>query len=46
MRYFFDTELDLICKQVGFVIKQKYEWMSVKNPNSNNKWRQRHTGSN
>ena len=35
MRYFFDTELDLICKQVGFAIKQKYEWMSVKNPDSN-----------
>ena len=35
MRYFFDTELDLICKQVGFVIKQKYEWMSDKNPDFN-----------
>ena len=36
MRYFFDTELDLICKQVGFVIKQKYEWLSDKNPDFNN----------
>ena len=35
MRYFFDTELDMICKQVGFVIKQKYEWMSDKNPDFN-----------
>jgi SAM-dependent methyltransferase len=35
MRYFFDTELDLICKQVGFVIKQKYEWLSDKNPHFN-----------
>ena len=35
MRYFFDTELDLICKQVGFVIKQKYEWLSDKNPDFN-----------
>ena len=35
MRYFFDTELDFICKQVGFEIKQKYEWMSDKNPDFN-----------
>ena len=35
VRYFFDTELDMICKQVGFVIKQKYEWMSDKNPDFN-----------
>ena len=35
MRYFFDAELDTICKQVGFLIKQKYEWMSEKNPDSN-----------
>tara|TARA_B100000787_G_C16191169_1_gene297591 strand:+ start:1921 stop:2685 length:765 start_codon:yes stop_codon:yes gene_type:complete len=32
MRYFFDTELDLICKKVGLVIKQKYKWMSDENP--------------
>ena len=35
VRYFFDTELDMICKQVGFVIKQKYEWLSDKNPDFN-----------
>ena len=35
VRYFFDTELDMICKQIGFVIKQKYEWMSDKNPDFN-----------
>ena len=35
MRYFFDTELDLICKQVGLVIEQKYEWLSEKNPDFN-----------
>ncbi len=35
MRYFFDTELELICKQVGFSIEKKYEWMSDKNPDFN-----------
>ena len=35
MRYFFDTELELICEQVGFSIQKKYEWMSEKNPNLN-----------
>ncbi len=35
MRYFFDTELELICKQVGFRIEKKYEWMSDKNPDFN-----------
>lgn len=35
MRYFFDTELELICEQVGFDIQQKYEWMSKKKPNLN-----------
>jgi SAM-dependent methyltransferase len=35
MRYFFDTELDLICKQVGFKVKQKYQWLSEKNPDFN-----------
>lgn len=35
MRYFFDTELELICKQVGFKLEKKYEWMSSKNPNFN-----------
>ena len=35
MRYFFDTELELICEQVGFNVQQKYEWMSGKKPNLN-----------
>jgi SAM-dependent methyltransferase len=32
MRYFFDTELELICKQIGFKIEKKYKWMSNKKP--------------
>lgn len=32
MRYFFDTELELICERVGFQIENKYEWMSQRNP--------------
>lgn len=32
MRYFFDTELELICKKIGFFIENKYEWMSEKKP--------------
>lgn len=32
MRYFFDTELELICEQIGFKIENKYEWMSTKLP--------------
>jgi len=35
MRYFFDTELELICEQVGMKIEKKYEWMSNKNPEFN-----------
>ena len=35
MRYFFDDELYMICKKIGFDIKQKYEWMSNKNPDQN-----------
>ena len=35
MRYLFDSELELICKQVGFNIEKKYEWMSDENPNFN-----------
>jgi SAM-dependent methyltransferase len=35
MRYFFDTELELICEQVGFKIEKRYEWMSDKNPDFN-----------
>ena len=32
MRYFFDTELEMICEKVGFGIENKYEWMSEKYP--------------
>lgn len=32
MRYFFDTELELICEQVGLKIEKKYRWMSEDNP--------------
>lgn len=32
MRYFFDTELEFICKEVGFSIVNKYEWMNKNKP--------------
>lgn len=32
MRYFFDTELELICKNLGFQVVGKYEWMTDKTP--------------
>jgi len=35
MRYFFDTELEMICKQIGFSVMQKCEWMSNENPDFN-----------
>lgn len=35
MRYLFDTELELICNEVGFDILNKYEWMSQNTPNFN-----------
>ena len=35
MRYLFDTELEIICDQVGFQIEQKCEWMSNKSPDFN-----------
>lgn len=35
MRYFFDTELELICDEVGFEVLNKYEWMSQNTPNFN-----------
>ena len=35
MRYFFDSELEMICKQVDFKVIQKYEWVSNKNPDFN-----------
>jgi ubiquinone/menaquinone biosynthesis C-methylase UbiE len=33
MRYFFDTELELICQKIGFSIVNKYEWMNKNKPN-------------
>jgi SAM-dependent methyltransferase len=33
MRYLFDKELEIICKQVGLKIEKKLEWMSDKIPN-------------
>ncbi|WP_019616975.1 class I SAM-dependent DNA methyltransferase [Psychromonas ossibalaenae] len=35
MRYFFDTELELICKEFGFKIEKKYEWLNKKTPDFN-----------
>lgn len=35
MRYFFDTELELICEELGFEIQKKHEWMSYKTPDFN-----------
>lgn len=35
MRYFFDTELEIICEKVGFEILDKYEWLSKKEPDFN-----------
>lgn len=35
MRFFFDTELEAFCKQVGFSIEQKFEWKSSNNPDFN-----------
>lgn len=32
MRYFFDTELELLCDQVGFEITYKSEWLNDKQP--------------
>ena len=32
MRYFFDTELELVCEKVGFNIENKYKWMSQHRP--------------
>ena len=33
IRFFFDKELELICKKFNFKIQAKYEWMSSKKPN-------------
>lgn len=35
MRYFFDTELEIICNKVGLNIEVKHEWMCDKNPGMN-----------
>jgi SAM-dependent methyltransferase len=35
MRYFFDTELELVCKQTGFKIEEKFEWMKDNHPDFN-----------
>jgi SAM-dependent methyltransferase len=32
MRYFFDTELELICNKIGFKVENKYKWLSQSNP--------------
>tara|TARA_B100001057_G_C22609613_1_gene856028 strand:- start:24 stop:290 length:267 start_codon:yes stop_codon:yes gene_type:complete len=32
MRYFFDKELEHICKEIGFEINKKYKWMTTKSP--------------
>jgi len=32
MRYFFDFELEMICRKVGLNVEKKYEWMSDKTP--------------
>jgi len=32
MRYFFDTELNMLCDKYGFDIKAKYEWLTNKKP--------------
>lgn len=35
MRYFFDTELEIICDKAKFEVLNKYEWLSNKNPDFN-----------
>jgi len=32
MRYFFDTELEMLCKKHGFNIEKKYKWLDGKEP--------------
>jgi SAM-dependent methyltransferase len=32
MRYFFDTELEIIFSQIGLKVLDKYEWLSLKSP--------------
>ena len=38
MRYFFDTELELICQQVGFRILKKLTWMTSNTTPNFNSW--------
>lgn len=33
MRYFFDTELEILCDKHGFKIENKYKWLEKKQPN-------------
>lgn len=33
MRYFFDTELEMLCEMLGFKIKNKFAWMQKTEPN-------------
>jgi SAM-dependent methyltransferase len=35
MRYFFDTELELVCEQTGFKIEDKFKWMNDNHPDFN-----------
>jgi SAM-dependent methyltransferase len=35
MRYFFDTELEMVCEKVRLRAVNKFEWMSNKNPDFN-----------
>ena len=35
MRYFFDAELEAMCKMIGFSIEKKYEWMNNQDPSFN-----------
>jgi len=32
MRYFFDTELKVLCESIGFSIVKRYKWMSCEKP--------------
>jgi SAM-dependent methyltransferase len=33
MRYFFDTELEMLCEKYGFKIENKHKWLDKKQPN-------------
>lgn len=35
MRYFFDTELEMICEMVGFKVVNKYKWLTYQSPDFN-----------